>query len=103
MSTIDARAAQPQSLIFLLLLFRQTIGKAESLPLGKGRSLPRGVGVTRIARNYLSTLVGEVSHHAVRSACFAQFAGQWTGILRSKPGIPGQASFDPGRPGGKGR
>ena len=34
---------------------------------------------------------------------YPDLRGQWTGILRSKPGIPGQASFDPGKPGGKGQ
>src|SRR5258707_1696741 len=34
---------------------------------------------------------------------YPDLRGQWTGILRSKPGIPGQASFDSGKPGGKGQ
>src|SRR5258708_32769146 len=34
---------------------------------------------------------------------YPDLRGQWTGILRSKPGIPGQASFDPGKPSGKGQ
>jgi hypothetical protein len=34
---------------------------------------------------------------------YPDWRGQWTGILRSKPGIPGQASFDPGKPGGSGQ
>ena len=32
---------------------------------------------------------------------YPDWRGQWTGILRRNPGFPGQASFDPGRPGGK--
>jgi hypothetical protein len=34
---------------------------------------------------------------------YPDLRGQWTGVLRSRPGIPGQASFDPGKPGGKGQ
>jgi hypothetical protein len=34
---------------------------------------------------------------------YPDLSGQWTGVLRSRPGIPGQASFDPGKPGGNGQ
>jgi hypothetical protein len=29
--------------------------------------------------------------------------GQWTGILRRVPGLPGQPSFDPSKPAGNGQ
>jgi len=40
---------------------------------------------------------------AAEEGKFPDLRGQWTGILRSRPGIAGQASFDPGKPGGKGQ
>jgi hypothetical protein len=40
---------------------------------------------------------------AAEDGSYPDLRGQWTGILRSRPGIPGQASFDPGKPGGKGQ
>jgi hypothetical protein len=40
---------------------------------------------------------------AAEDGNYPDLRGQWTGILRSRPGIPGQASFDPGKPGGKGQ
>src|SRR5216684_1230824 len=38
---------------------------------------------------------------AAEEGKYPDLRGQWTGILRSRPGIAGQASFDPGKPGGK--
>jgi hypothetical protein len=34
---------------------------------------------------------------------YPDWRGQWTGVLRSRPGISGQASFDPGKPAVAGR
>ena len=44
-----------------------------------------------------------LSAAAAEESKYPDLHGQWTGILRSRPGIPGQASFDSGKPGGKGQ
>ena len=40
---------------------------------------------------------------AVDEAKCPDLRGQWTGILRRVPGLPGQPSFDAGKPWGKGQ
>jgi hypothetical protein len=40
---------------------------------------------------------------AAEQAKYPDLSGQWTGVLRSVPGLPGQPSFDASKPWGKGQ
>jgi hypothetical protein len=40
---------------------------------------------------------------AAEEGKYPDLRGQWTGVLRTRPGLPGQPSFDPGKPWGKGQ
>src|SRR5215469_483247 len=50
-----------------------------------------------------AALVATVRVAAAEEGKYPDLRGQWIGILRTSAGIPGQASFDPGKPWGKGQ
>jgi hypothetical protein len=40
---------------------------------------------------------------AAEEAKYPDLRGQWMGVLRTRPGLPGQPSFDPSKAWGKGQ
>jgi hypothetical protein len=66
-----------------------------------GRSIGVAVLKGALLITTLAVTVGVAA--AGEEAKYPDLRGQWIGILRSSAGIPGQASFDPGKPWGKGQ
>ena len=51
----------------------------------------------------LITVLGTVGARSGEDAKYPDMRGQWNGVLRTVQGLPGQPSFDPNKPWGKGQ
>ena len=64
----------------------------------------RQVGTAALKAGLLAVaLFAAIDIAAAEESKYPDLRGQWIGILRTSAGIPGQASFDPGKPWGKGQ
>ena len=64
----------------------------------------RQVGPAALKAGLLAVaLFAAIDIAAAEESKYPDLRGQWIGILRTSAGIPGQASFDPGKPWGKGQ